>query len=94
VKFIKGNKGNYKVETLQAGYRITNQKSKEQVVLSYNKESKSWSAESNGKEVTFLTFIDANHVKVYGSDKVIELSQAGVVAYQAIANSTLAVACR
>jgi hypothetical protein len=94
VKYIKGDKGNYKVESNQAGYKITNESTKEQVVLSYNKDNNSWSAQSNGETVTFMTFIDANHVKMFGSDKVVELSQAGVLAYQAIAEANMSVACK
>jgi len=94
VKYIKGDKGNYKIESNQAGYKITNQSTKETVVLTYNQTDKSWSAQSKGEKVTFMTFIDANHVKMYGSDKVIELTQADVIAYQAIANSNMAFACK
>ena len=32
-----------------------------------------------------MTFVDDNHVKMFGSDAVVELSQAGAVAYKAIA---------
>ena len=45
----------------------------------------SWSAVKDGKEVKFMTFVDDNHVKMFGSDAVVELSQAGAVAYKAIA---------
>jgi hypothetical protein len=94
VKYIQGDKGNYKIESNQAGYKVTNQKTKEVMRLSYNKENHSWEAQSKGQSVTFLTFVDATHVKMYGSDQVIELSQAGVVAYQAMANVNTFVACK
>jgi hypothetical protein len=94
VKYIKGNKGNYKIESNQAGYVVTNQKTKEVMTLSFNKESKSWEAQSDGQTVTFLTFVDATHVKLYGSDKVIELSQAGVLAYQAMVSAKTFIACK
>jgi len=94
VKNIKGDKGNYKVETSQKGYKITNEETKGVVVLSFNKANRSWSAKTNGKSVTFMTFVDDTHVKMYGSSAVVELSQAGAFAYQAVANGNMAVACR
>jgi hypothetical protein len=94
VKIVKGDKANYKILTDRNGYKITNLKTKEVVTLNYNKTDRSWSAESNGKSITFMTFVDENHVKMYGSDAVVELSQAGALAYQAVANGNMAVACK
>ena len=94
VKHIKGDKGNYKVETNQKGYKITNEQTNRVVVLTFNKTNRSWSAQTNGKSVTFMTFVDDNHVKMYGSNAVVELSQAGAFAYQATVNGNMAVACR
>ena len=45
----------------------------------------SWSVSANGETTKFMTFVDDNHVKmpgVDGNDMIIELSQAGVMAYQ------------
>ncbi|MDP4240418.1 MAG: DUF3332 domain-containing protein [Bacteroidota bacterium] len=94
VKFVKGDKGNYKILTNRHGYKITNLKTKEVVTLNYNKTDRSWSAESRGKSITFMTFVDENHVKMYGSNAVVELSQAGALAYQAVVTGNMAVACR
>jgi hypothetical protein len=94
VKHVKGEKGNYTVETSSKGYKITNDASKEVVVLSFNANAKTWSAEAKGQKVDLMTFVDDNHVKMYGSDAVVELSQAGTMAYSAIVNGNMAVACK
>jgi hypothetical protein len=94
VKHVQGEKGNYKIESNQAGYRITNESTKEVIKLTFNKNTNSWAVNSKGKTVTFMTFIDSNHVKMFGSDEVIELSQTGALSYQAAVNASLSYACR
>jgi hypothetical protein len=89
VKYLKGDKASYRLETLQAGYNITNLTTKEQITLSYDRESSSWSAKSKGKTITFLTFLDDHHVKLYGCDHVIELSKTGVTAYKEMVRAIL-----
>ena len=97
VKEVKGENGNYVVETNKKGYVITNEKTKEVVKLNFNESEKSWSVESNGQSVTFMTFVDKDHVKMYnpnGEATVVELSKAGVMAYQEIINNNMAFACK
>ena len=88
--------GNYVVETNKKGYVITNKKTKEVVKLNFNESEKSWSVESKGQSVTFMTFVDEDHVKMYnpnGEATIVELSKAGVMAYQQIVNNNMAFAC-
>jgi len=51
----------------------------------FDSNDNSWSVSANGETTKFMTFVDDNHVKmpgVDGNDMIIELSQAGVMAYQ------------
>ena len=94
VKNVKGDKGNYKIERSQKGYKITNEETKDVVVFTFNKSNRTWSVQTNGEELPFMTFVDESHVKMYGSDAVFELSQAGALAYQAVVSGKMAVASR
>ena len=53
--------------------------------FNFNAEKNSWSLENNGKEVELFTFVDDTHVNILDRDgkyTTIELSQAGVLAYE------------
>ena len=53
--------------------------------FNFNAESNSWSLENNGKEVELFTFVDDTHVNILNRDggyTTVELSQAGVLAYE------------
>ena len=84
-KVIEGNDGKYLVECDGKGYTITSMNDQSSVRLDFDVDTKTWSVLSDGKEYPFMTFVDDNHVKMFGSDAVVELSQAGAVAYKAIA---------
>lgn len=89
VKHIKGENGNYLVESNQNGYVITDEATQEKVELTYNSEENSWAVEG----VTFMTFVDDNHVNVYageGEMVTIEKSEAGLMAYKAMAGAYMA----
>jgi len=89
VKHIKGENGNYLVESNQNGYVITDEATQEKVELTYNSEENSWAVEG----VTFMTFVDDNHVSVYageGEMVTIEKSEAGLMAYKAMARAYMA----
>lgn len=95
VQHIKGDNANYTIQSSKNGYVITNDQTKETAVLSFNKNDNSWSASENGKTVKFMSFVDNNHVRMYnanGTSTVVELSQAGVTAYQNVINNNTAVA--
>ena len=67
------------------GYTITNQKDNTTIGFVFDSNDNSWSVSANGETTKFMTFVDDNHVKmpgVDGNDMIIELSQAGVMAYQ------------
>jgi len=88
VKHIKGENGNYLVESNQNGYVITDEATQEKVELTYNSEENSWAVEG----VTFMTFVD-NHVSVYageGEMVTIEKSEAGLMAYKAMTGAYMA----
>ena len=89
VKHIKGENGNYLVESNQNGYVITDEATQEKIELTYNQEENSWSVDG----ITFLTFVDDEHVSVYageGEMVTIEKSEAGLMAYKAMANAYMA----
>ncbi len=89
-KVIDGKDGRYLVEWNKEGYKITNESTNAVVELNFNEDEKTWSVETPQGNVPFLTFVDDTHVKVPGVNgdyQVVELSQAGVMAYQDYAAS-------
>ncbi len=88
---INGENGRYLVECDGKGYTITSENDGSVVRLDFADEDKSWSVSVNGEEShKFMTFVDEDHVKMLtpdGNYQVVELSQAGVFAYQQIAAS-------
>lgn len=87
-KVVEGETGNYLVAWDESGYTITNQEDNSQVRLKFNQENNSWAVETEEGDITFLTYVDDNHVKMPtadGSSTVVELSQEGVLAYKALA---------
>lgn len=84
-KVLDGKDGRYLVEWNSDGYTITNEADKSVVKLNFNEDERTWSVATPEGDVPFLTFVDDNHVKVpaaNGELKVVELSQAGVLAYK------------
>lgn len=89
-KVIDGEDGRYLVECDGKGYNIKSENDGSIVRLDFNEDEKSWSVTSNGETHTFMTFVDDTHVKMVtpqGDYQIVELSQAGVFAYQQIATS-------
>ena len=85
-KEVKGENGDtYLVTTDENGYTITNQKDNTTIGFVFDSNDNSWSVSANGETTKFMTFDDDKHVTmpgVDGNDMIIELSQAGVMAYQ------------
>ena len=84
-KVIDGKDAQYLVARNEAGYTITNMTTKQVTRFNFNAEDNSWSLENNGQEVKLFNFVDDTHVDVLtrdGSYTRVELSQAGVLAYQ------------
>ena len=87
VKVIDGKDAQYLVARSEAGYSITNMKTKQVTRFNFNAEDNSWSLENNGQEVKLFTFVDDTHIDVINRDggyTRVELSQPGVLAYQEI----------
>lgn len=81
-KIIEGENSTYSVKSSETGYVITDVITGDVTILNYNNCSNTWSATINGNTIEFLSFIDENHVKLYGLDSIIELSESGVVAFK------------
>ncbi len=89
-KVIDGEDGRYLVECDGKGYNIKSENDGSIVRLDFNEDEKSWSVIANGESHTFMTFVDDTHVKMITPDgyQIVELSQAGVFAYQEIATAS------
>ena len=84
-KVIDGKDAQYLVASNEAGYTITNMKTKQVTRFIFNADENSWSLENNGEQVKLFTFVDDTHVDVLtrdGSYTRVELSEPGVLAYQ------------
>ena len=84
-RVIDGKDAQYLVASNEAGYTITNLKTKQETRFNFNAQDNSWSIENNGEEVKLFSYIDDTHVNVLtrdGSYTTVELSQPGVLAYQ------------
>ena len=84
-KVIDGKDAQYLVASNDAGYTITNLKTKKETRFNFNAQDNSWSIENNGEEVKLFSYVDDTHVNVLtrdGSYTTLELSQPGVLVYQ------------
>lgn len=91
-KVIDTESGRYTVKCDGKGYDIICQDTNESVRLDFDVEEQTWSVNVDGKEYPFMTFVDENHVKMItpsGDFKVVETSESGVLAYQAIASESM-----
>lgn len=83
---IQGENGDiYLVKSDKDGYTITNTADNSTIGFVFDSNDNSWSVSANGETTKFMTFVDENHVQlpgIDGNDMIIELSQAGVMAYQ------------
>lgn len=85
-KVIEGNDGRYLVKCDGKGYTIKSETDGSVVRLDFDADEQSWSVTgADGETHTIMTFVDDTHVKmpsIDGGSEIIELSQAGVYAYQ------------
>ncbi len=91
-KYIDGKDGRYMVECDGKGYTITSENDGSVVRLDFDEDTREWSTEINNERVVFLTFVDDTHVKLptpSGDYKVVEVSEAGLYAYQQIASESM-----
>jgi len=95
-KVIDTESGRYLVACDGKGYTVTNQTSGEAVRLDFDEKDQTWSVMTDGEKHPFMTFVDDNHVKMIapeGNFIDVELSEAGVLAYQERATPYL-MACK
>lgn len=89
---IDGKNARYLVQRDSNGYTITNTSDKSVFKFTFDANENSWSLEQNGKTYPLMQFVDDNHVKMItpGNEfKTIEISQAGVLAYQNMVNENI-----
>lgn len=87
---IDGKDGRYLVDCDGKGYTITSENDGSVVRLDFDEEDRSWSVTADGNTYELLSFVDDTHVKmptVDGGYTTVELSQAGVFAYQQMATA-------
>lgn len=87
-KVIEGNDGKYLVKCDGKGYTIKSENDGSIVRLDFDVEEQSWSYSiPGGEKHTIFTFIDDTHVSMPAPDgtfRTIELSDAGLYAYQSL----------
>lgn len=87
-RVIQGESGKYLVKSDRNGYTIKSVDDGSVVRLDFDRDQKSWNLSMPGSEKqTIFTFVDDTHVSLPtsdGSETIIELSQTGLYAYQAI----------
>lgn len=89
VKTIDGKDGIYTVETKADGYHIQKEGEEKGVDLVFDETEQSWSVEADGETTKLLKFNGEDEVVMYlpdGKEMSVELSQAGVLAFQQVAN--------
>lgn len=87
---IDGKDGRYLVDCDGKGYTITSENDGSVVRLDFDEDDRSWSVTADGNTYELLSFVDDTHVKmptVDGGYTIVELSQAGVFAYQQMATA-------
>ncbi|MCM1292112.1 MAG: DUF3332 domain-containing protein [Bacteroides sp.] len=95
---IEGQDGRYLVDCDGKGYTITSENDGSVVRLDFDEDDQAWSVTANGETFELMTFVDDTHVALPDGDggkTIVELSEAGVYAYQQIASAGgNAMACR
>lgn len=90
---IDGKDGRYLVECDGKGYTITSENDGSVVRLDFDSNEHSWSVVTEkGEKVKFMTFVDDNHVNMITPDggyQLVELSDAGLMAYQQTVESAM-----
>lgn len=94
---IKGEKGDYLVESNENGYHITNLTENGSIDLLFDEASKTWSVAANGENCKLMTLVNEQEAIMYladGSEMKVELSQAGYMAFQQAVEKTTLVALK
>ena len=91
-KVIDGNDGKYLVKCDGKGYTIKSVNDGSVVRLDFNDDDKSWSYSiPGGEKHTIFTFVDDTNISLPapdGTTTTVEISDAGLYAYQAIATGS------
>ena len=91
-KVIDGNDGKYLVKCDGKGYTLKSVNDGSVVRLDFNDDDKSWSYSiPGGEKHTIFTFVDDTHISLPapdGTTTTVEISDAGLYAYQAIATGS------
>lgn len=91
-KIIEGNDGKYLVTTDKKGYTIKSLNDGSSLRLDFNVADNSWQYTlPTGETHKLFTFVDDTHVSLPtpdGSETVIEISEAGLYAYQSIVTAS------
>ncbi|MDE6301502.1 MAG: DUF3332 domain-containing protein [Muribaculaceae bacterium] len=92
-KVIEGNDGKYLVKSDKKGYTITSENDGTTVRLEYSAEKDGWQVTvPDGSTYTIFTFVDDTHIALPaadGSTSIVELSEAGLMAYRAQTESMM-----
>lgn len=87
-KTIQGNDGKYLVKCDGKGYTIKSENDGSIVRLDFDADNQSWSySVPGGEKHIIFTFVDDTHISLPtpdGTETVVEISEAGLYAYQAI----------
>ncbi len=85
-KVIEGNDGKYLVKCDGKGYDVISCTDGSKVRLDFEAKDNTWTIESNGDRHVLFQFVDDTHVKLPVNNgqeyRTVEISQAGVYAYQ------------
>lgn len=92
-KVIEGNDGRYLVKCDGKGYDIVSCNDGSSVRLDFDADQQEWSVNVGGESYVLFAFVDDTHVRVpvgQGNDyRTVEISQAGVYAYQQMATKAM-----
>lgn len=83
VKKVKGENGNYLVETLENGYSITKEGEKATMDLIYNKEANTWNVVADGESTKLLKMNNDGTAQMYlpnGETMAVTLDAQGTLA--------------
>jgi len=92
IKKVKGENGDYLVETLENGYSITNEENEESMELLYNKDANTWSVVSDGVSSDLIKINEDGTAQLYlpdGNSMNVTLDAQGVLAAREMTMSTL-----
>ena len=97
VKEIKGEKGNYLVQTNEDGYTITNKDDNMSMNLVYNETNKTWNAVTENESVELIKMNDDGTATINmqnGTSMTVTPDMQGVASVRAAANSSVFFASR